>query len=195
MICKRCGSEVSENLPFCPICGHTLQQQGGARRRKGTIGGIVGIVLLIGVGIFVFGGRGKGDSQIATAQYEVPQTIPTAPPTIQEQAPMKTPIVTEKPNKDNAPPKKKAVDTKPYETYYVTNCYERITLRKSDSTKAEKICSIPLGAPVSYVGNAKDGFCKVIYDGRTGYALASYLTSDVDKIVSGDKLVGRKSND
>ena len=197
MVCKKCGSKVPENASFCPMCGHTLQEQQGSmsmtQETKRTLmigGGIVGIIVLIGVSILLFVLKENGDSEIETAQHEAPQTIYTAlgeasttPPTTQEPALSKTPIVTEKPKKENV---------EPYQTYYVTNCYERIALRKTDSTKAKEICSIPLGAPVSYVGNAKNGFCKVIYDGKTGYALASYLTSDSDKIVSGDKLLTKE---
>lgn len=63
-----------------------------------------------------------------------------------------------------------------YETCFVVNCKESITLRKSPSTKAEECCQIPLGAAVSYVGTAENGFYQVIYNGQTGYALASYLS-------------------
>uniref|UniRef100_UPI000463C61D SH3 domain-containing protein n=1 Tax=Enterocloster asparagiformis TaxID=333367 RepID=UPI000463C61D len=63
-----------------------------------------------------------------------------------------------------------------YDTMYVVNCNEFITLRTSDSTSAGEICKIPLGAAVSYVSTAGNGFYKIIYNGYTGYALASYLS-------------------
>ena len=63
-----------------------------------------------------------------------------------------------------------------YDTMYVVNCKQSITLRKSDSTSAGEICQIPLGSAVSYIGKADNGFYKIIYNGRTGYALASYLS-------------------
>lgn len=62
------------------------------------------------------------------------------------------------------------------DTMYVVNCESSITLRTSDSTKAAEICQIPLGAPVSYVSAAGNGFCKIIYLGNTGYALSAYLS-------------------
>lgn len=65
-----------------------------------------------------------------------------------------------------------------YLTYYVVNCRESITLRTSPSTSAGEICQIPLGAPVSYVEAAESGFYKIIYNGKTGYGLASYLSQD-----------------
>lgn len=74
------------------------------------------------------------------------------------------------------PPSSSTSSTTVYATCYVVNCQESITLRTSPSTKASEIRQIPLGAAVSYVGTASNGFYKVIYNGKTGYALASYLS-------------------
>lgn len=63
-------------------------------------------------------------------------------------------------------------------TLYVVNCKENITLRNSPSTSAGEIVKIPLGAAVSFVENASNGFYKVSYNGNTGYALASYLSEE-----------------
>lgn len=63
-------------------------------------------------------------------------------------------------------------------TLYVVNCNESITLRVSDSTNAKEIKQIPLGAAVSFMENAANGFYKISYNGSTGYALASYLSVD-----------------
>ena len=63
-------------------------------------------------------------------------------------------------------------------TLYVVNCNESITLRTADSTSAKEIRQIPLGAAVSLMENASNGFYKVSYNGSTGYALASYLSVD-----------------
>lgn len=64
-----------------------------------------------------------------------------------------------------------------YETYYVVNCKQSITLRTSPSTEAGEICQIPLGSAVSYISAASNGFYYISYNGKTGYALASYLSS------------------
>ena len=63
-------------------------------------------------------------------------------------------------------------------TLYVVNCNESITLRTANSTSSKEIRQIPLGASVSFMGNASNGFYKVSYNGSTGYALASYLSVD-----------------
>ena len=68
--------------------------------------------------------------------------------------------------------------SKSYQTMYVVNCNESITLRTSPSTQAAEICQIPLGAAVSFVAEAENGFYEISYLGNTGYALASYLAFD-----------------
>ena len=62
-----------------------------------------------------------------------------------------------------------------YPTLQVVNCNESITLRTSPSTSASEICQIPLGDTVSYVSTETNGFYQIIYNGQTGYSLASYL--------------------
>lgn len=64
-----------------------------------------------------------------------------------------------------------------YTTYYVVNCNESITLRQQPDVNSGQITQIPLGSAVSYVESAQNGFYKVIYNGSTGYALASYLST------------------
>ena len=63
-----------------------------------------------------------------------------------------------------------------YRTMYCVNCREYITLRSIPSTSGADLGHIPLGASVSYVGTAENGFYEVIYNGRRGYALAQYLS-------------------
>ena len=65
-----------------------------------------------------------------------------------------------------------------YTTLYVVNCAKSISLRTSPSTKATSIRQIPLGAAVSFVESSTDGFYQISYMGDTGYALASYLSTD-----------------
>ena len=63
------------------------------------------------------------------------------------------------------------------ETMFVSNCAESISLRESPSTQARALRQIPFGAPVTVLGSAENGFYQVIYNGMTGYSLASYLVS------------------
>ena len=65
-----------------------------------------------------------------------------------------------------------------YTTLYVVNCDKSLSLRNAPSTKATSIRQIPLGAAVSFVQNSTDGFYQISYMGDTGYALASYLSSN-----------------
>lgn len=62
-----------------------------------------------------------------------------------------------------------------YKTMFVVNCNESITLRTSPNTKAAEICQIKLGQPVSFIESAANGFYRIVYQGKEGFALASYL--------------------
>ena len=64
-----------------------------------------------------------------------------------------------------------------YVTYYVVNCKQSITLRPKPDVNSGEICQIPLGAAVSYIESAENGFYKINYDGKNGYALAAYLST------------------
>ena len=61
--------------------------------------------------------------------------------------------------------------------YYMTvvNCKKSITLRNAPTTAASKICDIDLGETVYFIREAENGFYQIAYDGKTGYALSSYL--------------------
>lgn len=58
---------------------------------------------------------------------------------------------------------------------HVVNCNESITLRTNDNIYANEITQIPLGASVEFLAQAENGFYKIRYNGRVGYALSQYL--------------------
>lgn len=65
-------------------------------------------------------------------------------------------------------------------SYDVYNCNSYVTLRKSPSTSAKAITTIPYARTVTRYtnynnGRAKNGFYKVQYGKKTGYVLAKYL--------------------
>ena len=62
-----------------------------------------------------------------------------------------------------------------YVTKYVTNI-DKLDMRENPSNEASIICSIGKNSPVSFVEDSQNGYSKVVYNGVTGYALASYLT-------------------
>lgn len=62
-----------------------------------------------------------------------------------------------------------------YITKYITNT-DKLDMREHPSNDASIICSIEAGTPVSFVEDAENGYSMVVYNGITGYALASYLT-------------------
>lgn len=60
----------------------------------------------------------------------------------------------------------------------VTGCEEWVSLRKTASTKAERLDKVPLGQSVYFLSFADNGFCHVAYDGQYGYVLERYLVFD-----------------
>lgn len=106
----------------------------------------------------------KEKSTEATKEAEPPATP----------EPTSTPIPTATPVPQKV---EQAVPQNQYPTYYVVNCKQSITLRPQPDVNSGEILQIPLGSAVSYIEAAQNGFYKVIYNGSTGYALASYLSS------------------
>ena len=109
------------------------------------------------------------DESVPTVEESAVDKTSTVP--VSEQVPQTTQIQTQAAEPATAM-------TQVLTTLYVVNCNESITLRTSDSTSAKEIRQIPLGAAVSFMENAANGFYKVSYNGSTGYALASYLSVD-----------------
>lgn len=60
-------------------------------------------------------------------------------------------------------------------TAQVVNAKESITLRSTPSTSASEITQIPVGAYVTYLGRAENGFYHIEYNGMYGYSLQSYI--------------------
>jgi len=58
----------------------------------------------------------------------------------------------------------------------VVNCNEYISLRKKPDPQASRITTIDKGEVVTYLSSASNGFCKVRYNGKTGYVQVSYLS-------------------
>lgn len=59
--------------------------------------------------------------------------------------------------------------------YRVVKCNEYITLRETASTKAAALNRVPLGATVTALSRADNGFLMVNYNGRMGFVLERYL--------------------
>ena len=60
----------------------------------------------------------------------------------------------------------------------MVNCKENITLRNAPAQSAGALIKIPFGEAVGYIGTATNGFYKVQYGGKTGYALSAYLSEN-----------------
>ena len=99
---------------------------------------------------------------------EKPKEI-TATPTPTPEAVQEKSVSTPEPEVKEQPVQQK---TPQYVTYYVVNCKQSITLRPGPDVSSGEICQIPLGAAVSYIESAENGFYKINYNGKTGYSLA-----------------------
>ena len=64
----------------------------------------------------------------------------------------------------------------------VSNGAESISLREYTSTQARALRPSTVGAPVTGLESAENGFYEVIDNGRRGYALAQYLSYCVAEI-------------
>lgn len=61
-------------------------------------------------------------------------------------------------------------------TLEVVNCKQSVTLRAEPSRNAAALADVPLGAEVEDAGIMEGEFRKVVYRGKEGYILISYLT-------------------
>lgn len=206
--CAKCGKTYADSDFFCEECGGQLvvvPVQREEKQKKSSLPIIIGcgvavVLLIVGTVIGVGVIKGKSDkteqeintvvqqeneeinaSEIEIAKEEsetteqlemVNEEVPAVKEEIEEA--QTTQQSTPQPTLTEVPQMEKPT----YQTCFVVNCKESITLRSEPSTKASDICQIPLGAPVSYVETAENGFYKIIYNGKTGYGLASYLSFD-----------------
>lgn len=64
----------------------------------------------------------------------------------------------------------------------VTNCNSWVSLRRTASTKAQRLEKVPKLAEVYFLSYAADGFCHVYYNGEYGYILEEYLAYDGNSV-------------
>lgn len=204
--CTKCGKTYEDSEFFCEECGGELVAVPKQSEKKSPLPVIIGcgaavvlliVVTVVGVGLI----KGKSskteqesmtvvqneqeENQDSSVQEEVESFEMVDEDAVTEEVqatetPEPTQQATPEPTQQ-ATPEPTPEETKEemiYQTCFVVNCKESITLRSAPSTKASEICQIPLGAPVSYVETAENGFYKIIYNGKTGYGLASYLNFD-----------------
>ena len=168
MYCEKCGFRNEEGATHCAKCQERLTEMGDSSTRQkaklpfkpthlyALIGAALVLVLAV-VLVFVLRGR-KAEPIPTPATPVVTQPVPTE---------------AEIPTEANVP----TVNTTVYETYYVVNCEESTPLYVTADIGSTQLCRIPLGAAVSYIQSAENGFCNVAYMGSTGYVLATCLSS------------------
>lgn len=184
IFCGNCGMRMPANETICHNCGCSLYgtdtdiEHRSSKKRIIAISAVIiffvaASALSIG---YIFSSRLEYDS---TASDESFITVtPAATETFFPQetlAPMTTPIISPDPSMNGS--QEIMHNNVQFTTYYVVNCKENISLRETPSTSAKVLKTISLGEPVSYVEPVQNGFAKVIYNGTTGYALQSYLST------------------
>lgn len=86
-----------------------------------------------------------------------------------------TPAV--QPTEAPAPQTPPADDYDMDDIYYNTLCNDFVTLRDSPSTKADEICKVYKGEPVTYLDSVYDSeFMEVEYNGEVGYVMKVFFT-------------------
>lgn len=179
MICQNCGNTVNDNSTFCPVCG-TQQTQINYSNKKNSGSKsllIVIMVLLIAIIVALTVIIVKPDP--LSPPEPTPSAEPTTIPTISPE-PTKdtnTQIVIVKPDNPPVVPPAQPQNTSVISTMFVVNCDEWISLRSTPSTSASRIATIPYGASVGYIEPASNGFYKISYNGKIGYALSQYLSN------------------
>lgn len=188
IFCGNCGERMPHNLQICTNCGQRLyidsnehNDKKQSRNKYGIII-IVSVIVILVLAVMIFGYvfySNSSDNRDNTESLQV-----TVAP-----AASKTPEATQEAIDNQTEDSSTHISTNvgKFETYYVVNCEESISLRENPSTSSKALKDIPLGSPVSYVEASQNGFAKIIYNGTTGYALQSYLSDNADDI--------RKSND
>ena len=204
--CKKCGKTYEDTEFFCEECGGTLEVVPvEVEKKKSSLPIIIGCSVAVGllvmgtvIGVGMIKGKNTKTQQETNAvvqqekeeidvseietKQETNETVERSERITEESTePEKEQEViqpTQQSTPQPVPTDVSKVEVPTYQTCFVVNCQESITLRTEPSTKAAEICQIPLGAPVSYVETAENGFYKIIYNGKTGYGLASYLSFD-----------------
>lgn len=204
--CTKCGKAYGDTEFFCEECGGTLEVvEVQVEKKRSVVPIIIGCSVAVGIlvmgtviGVGMIKGKTTKNQQETNAMVqqekkesdvsEREMEQETNETVAQSEIILEEPIEPEKeqeviePTQQSipqpSPTEAPKVEVPTYQTCFVVNCQESITLRTEPSTKAAEICQIPLGAPVSYVETAENGFYKIIYNGKTGYGLASYLSFD-----------------
>ena len=182
MDCPKCGYKNSADSEFCQSCGSPLNAAGGKQTRQPgnkpliiTIIITAAILFIIMFAIIAVLAGGRHAEKTAEAS-----PVPINPsPTVMTSA-----ADPGNPNKGDMESAYESGDTTTKYTMYVVNCKEWISLRYEPSADSDKIATIPLGESCGFIEKSVNGFYKIAYNGKVGYALAQYLSTEKPYIES-----------
>ena len=170
MICPKCGMANDGETKICKNCGAVMTEQSNmpAGSNKPVIiviitAAIILSVLIIAIITVLLTGKKTENTPAVSTETAVPS------PTI---------TVTENVSENTAVND----DTTVKYTMYVVNCDEWISLRYAANVDSEVLATIPLGESCGFIERSENGFYKIAYNGKVGYALAQYLSTDKPNI-------------
>ena len=186
MICQNCGNQIPNNSDFCGVCGAPVAGKTGYSPKNNTNPAIIGIIVFLSFVILILAIAlviiFDHDPAEENPMPSVEPTFVTTPEPTMEPTPAPTSttqVVIVKPDPIPAPPNPPEIpeNTSVVSTMFVANCDEWISLRSQPSTSASRIATIPYGMAVGYIEPASNGFYKISYNGKIGYALSQYLSN------------------
>lgn len=209
MKCNYCGAENRQGACYCEKCGNNLSVYNDVQQDQGyqmeennqqypfenpkkkndvlllvTLGISVIALATIVIAIIVAAPK-KSESVQENHTIEPVQTSSAAPAT-EISVPTVTPETIQPTQASGGgtiqQPRQEDVTVK--YTMYVVNCDEWISLRSAPSTKSSRITTIPLGDSCGFIEASSNGFYKIAYNGKIGYALAQYLSVEKPNIVA-----------
>ena len=192
--CGNCGTKNPDYMQLCQNCGkelyepknsESLKEEHSKKKYVVVILVLIGLILGMAAGMFSYINKSNSNQNVDNKPDEKKTTLSKP----SEQSQNSSDATTEDfPQED--------IDiARQMDTYYAVNCKVAISLRESPDPMAKVLREIPLGAPVSYVEPAENGFAKVIYNGVTGYSLQSYLSEVPPDIKENDNSNSSVSTD
>ncbi|MGI6315701.1 MAG: SH3 domain-containing protein [Christensenellales bacterium] len=200
MICKNCGSQISDQETICPVCNtpvgvdsdvmytsnYISRQREQQRKRRICL--LAGIIILIcapvgiAIGLKLGGGRPGGGADTSAPVITLPPTQqPTIPP---EETPTLVPIATPYATPYIMTPKPGDISTATAtpggalptgKAGYITG--DGVRFRSGPSTSGTTIYStLRKNTKVTVVSTA-DGWTKIVYNSKVGYVSANYVTT------------------
>lgn len=179
MKCIVCGEENAKSNKYCHKCGNELFKQTEMPKVKNNELLVIIISILAVIAIII----SAVIASIVIRKNEVAsvsqQSQIYSDESQSEKHNTQNTETQDKPSAE-APSSVEATsnDTTVKYTMFVANCKEYISLRSEPNADSEAITTIKLGESCGFIEKSINGFYKIAYNGKIGYALAQYLSTE-----------------